>query len=168
MIYIKFILLTLITVSTLHAVALLAEVGHPVVVTGQVVEGGGHEAGDGCPARLLLPEVIVAAEAVGGELVHIVLTYHRVPEVAHAPPHPGLALLAVGGLVPGTASVLYVHAEVGPGLSPDLGPNHPPEVGDHEGAELRILGLRAKGLYEARDLYLEVADGVCSEDGDCL
>ena len=161
-------LLTLVTVSTLHAVALLAEVGHPVVVTGQVVEGGRHEAGDGGPASFLLSEVVVAAEAVCGELVHKVLTYHGVPEVAHAPPHPGLALLAVGGLVPGAAGVLYVHAEVRPGLGPDLGPQHPPEVGDHEGAELGVLGPRAERLYEASDLYLEVADGVCCEDGDGL
>ena len=152
----------------LHAVALLAEVGHPVVVRGQVVEGGRHEGGDGGPARLLLAGVVVAAEGVGGVLVHVVLTYHRVPEVAHAPPDPGLALLAVGGLLAGAAGVHDVVTEVTPGLGPDLGPQHAPEVGDHQGAELRVLCVRAESLNEASYLYLEVADGVCLEDGDGL
>ena len=158
--------------SALHAVALLAEAGHPVVVRGEVVEGGGHEGCDGGPAGLLLPGVHVATEHIGWTrvLVHVVLTNHRVPEVGHAPAHPGLALLTVGVDVVacGAAGLHNVVTEVGPGLGPDLRPQHPPEVGDHEGAELRILGVRAECLYQTVDLYLEVIDGVCLEDLDGL
>lgn len=154
----------------LHAVALLAEVRHPVVVRGEVVEGGGDEGGDGGPAGLLLPGVHVAAEHIGGVsvLVHVVLTNHRVPEVGHAPSHPGLALLTVGRLLAGAAGGHDVVTEVGPGLGPDFRPQNAPEVGDHDGAELRVLGVRAECLNEPGDLYLEVADGVCLEDGDGL
>ena len=154
----------------LHAVALLAEVRHPVVVRGEVVEGGGHEGGDGGPAGLLLPGVHVAAEHIGGVcvLVHVVLTNQRVPEVTHAPAHPGLALLTVGRLLARGAGGHNVVTEVGPGLGPDLSPQHPPEVRHHDGAEFRVLGVRAECLYEAGDLYLEVTDGVCLEDGDGL
>ena len=111
---------------------------------------------------------MVAAEAVLGELVHVVLAYHGVPHVLHAPAHPGLALLAVGDLGPGAAGGHDVLAEVGPGLGPDLGAHHAPEVGDEAGAELGLRRPRAERLHQAQDLNLEVADGVSGEDEDGL